>query len=134
MMREFFSGPAVLHNVPETNFEQTIKELENGNPYFDVYIFEQPMEGEPKIVGYGAITKTYSNEAGGICFWFDEIYVREGSRGMGLGSLFLEKVIAENPQVRRFRLETEPENASAVKLYQKFGFEPLGYNQFTFDR
>ncbi|MCQ2091212.1 MAG: hypothetical protein MJY85_00885 [Fibrobacter sp.] len=41
MMREFFASPAVLHNVPEKHFEKTLQELESGNPYFDVYIFEE---------------------------------------------------------------------------------------------
>lgn len=39
MMKEFFASPAVLHNVPESHFEKNISELENGTPYFDVYIF-----------------------------------------------------------------------------------------------
>lgn len=41
MMKEFFASPAVLRNVPEKHFEKTLQELESGNPYFDVYIFEE---------------------------------------------------------------------------------------------
>lgn len=130
MMKEFFSSPAVLHNVPEEHFRKTIDELENGSPYFDVYIFE--VNG--KVAGYGAVTKTYSNEAGGLCFWFDEIYIREEFRGQGIGSAFIQQVIAEHPEVKRFRLETEPENEKAIRLYKKLGFKELGYNQFTIDK
>lgn len=130
MMKEFFASPAVLHNVPESHFEKTISELENGTPYFDVYIFE----ADGKIAGYGAVTKTYSNEAGGLCYWFDEIYIREKFRGQGLGSDFIRQVIAEHPEVKRFRLETEPENEAAGRLYKKLGFEPLEYCQWTLDR
>lgn len=139
MMKEFFASPAVLHNVPESHFEKTLQELENGSPYFDVYIFEVS-EGSTcddsceHIAGYGAVTKTYSNEAGGLCFWFDEIYIREEFRGQGIGSTFIQQVIEKHPEVKRFRLETEPENEKAVRLYKKMGFEPLEYNQFTLDR
>lgn len=139
MMKEFFASPAVLHNVPESHFENTIENLKKGTPYFDIYIFEVcgndcTLENARKIAGYGAVTKTYSNEAGGLCFWFDEIYIRKGFRGFGLGSKFIRQVIDENPEVRRFRLETEPENESAVRLYKRLGFEALGYNQYTLDR
>jgi len=147
MMKEFFASPAVLHNVPESHFENTLKELESDNPYFDVYIFEvcEPVGNGANdehqvassstairiIAGYGAVTKTFSNEAGGLCFWFDEIYIRDQFRGHGMGSAFIKQVIAENPQVKRFRLETEPENQAAVRLYKKLGFEELGYNQYS---
>lgn len=141
MMKEFFAGPAVLHNVPESHFETTLQELENGSPFFDVYVFEacdelsqnENAEGT-RIAGYGAVTKTYSNEAGGLCFWFDEIYIREKFRGQGLGSSFIRQVITEHPEVKRFRLETEPENEAAVRLYKKLGFEPLSYRQFSLEK
>lgn len=91
-------------------------------------------EADGKIAGYGAVTKTYSNEAGGLCYWFDEIYIREKFRGQGLGSDFIRQVIAEHPEVKRFRLETEPENEAAGRMYKKLGFEPLEYCQWTLDR
>lgn len=141
MMKEFFASPAVLHNVPESHFERTLQELESGSPYLEVYVFETCDDlsqggnaAGARIVGYGAVTKTYSNEAGGLCYWFDEIYIREEFRGLGLGSAFIRQVIAEHPEVKRFRLETEPENEAAVRLYKKLGFEPLEYRQWTLDQ
>lgn len=141
MMKEFFSSTAVLHNVPESHFDTTLQELEENSPFFDMYVFEACDEISQngnatgtRIAGYGAVTKTYSNEAGGLCFWFDEIYIRKEFRRQGLGCRFIKQVIAEHPEVKRFRLETEPENEAAVRLYKTLGFKPLEYNQFTLDK
>ncbi len=148
MLREFYASPAVLHNVPESHFVRTLQELcgSQTSPYLEVYVFEfvgEPTQNSSRSVaglsqeplaGYAMVTRTFSNEAGGLCYWFDEVYVREKFRGCGLGSSFIKKAIADHPEAKRFRLEAEPENEAAIRLYERLGFEPLGYNQFILDK
>ena len=38
MMREFYHSPAVLHPVPDANFEATVREVLSGSPYADLYL------------------------------------------------------------------------------------------------
>ena len=39
-----------------------------------------------KIAGYGLIAKTFSQEAGGMVYWLEELYILEEYRSKGLGS------------------------------------------------
>jgi len=61
------------------------------------------------------------------------LYVRPGSRGLGIGAELVRRIIetAEALGYRTMRLDTLQTMASAVALYQSFGFrdiEPYVYN------
>ena len=130
MFDEFYHSPGVLHAVPKSHFERTLNEVYSGSPFIDCYIFEQ----NGKAAGYGQLSLTYSNEAGGICVWIEEIYVRPAFQGKGLGSEFfayLEENKADN--VVRLRLEVEPDNDGAIALYKRMGYKPLEYSQMIKD-
>jgi len=128
MAEDFYNSPAVLYPVPCSHFENTFVELMNGSVYTEGYIFEI----DESVAGYGLIAKTYSQEAGGMVVWIEEIYVKEDFRDKGLGSEFLEYV-KENIPAKRYRLETEPENSRAQKLYKRHGFEHLEYINYALD-
>lgn len=130
MVDEFYHSDAVLAPVPKQYMEDTFKELLRSEAYLLCYIFEY--EGEP--AGYALLSKSFSPEAGGIVYWVEEIYIREAYRSKGLGSAFF-KFFTENPPegTKRIRLEVEPENERAVKLYTRFGFKPLPYDQMVLD-
>jgi len=51
---------------------------------------------------------------------------------MGLGSEFIEYV-KNNIPAKRYRLETEPDNFKAQKLYKRHGFEHLEYINYSLD-
>ena len=119
MAREFYHSDAVLHPVPDTYFERTADEA---------------LECENEAAGYGLIAKTYSQEAGGMVWWIEEVYVREAFRSKGIGREFfayLDKV--KGSAVTRMRLEVEEDNTRAVALYKKLGYKPLEYAQMIKD-
>lgn len=128
MTKDFYSSPAVLSPVPESHFEATFDEIMKGSAYTEAFIFECNSE----IAGYGLIARTFSQEAGGIVIWIEEIYVKEEFRNKGLGSEFIEYV-KENIPAKRYRLETEPDNHKAQELYKRHGFEHLEYINFSLE-
>ena len=130
MFDEFYHSPGVLHAVPKSHFERTLDEVYSGSPFIDCYIFE--LNG--KAAGYGQLSLTYSNEAGGICVWLEEIYVRPAFQGNGLGSEFLNFVKTEYKNAARLRLEIEPDNDGARKLYRRMGFSELEYQSMIIDK
>lgn len=127
MFREFYDSPAVLHPVPENYHEKTLEELFSPNSRQMAYVFEK--EGVP--VGYALLSDKFSHEAGGMEWWLEEFYVREAHRGEGLGHEFLQiltqQAVMQN--IRRLRLEIEPDNFRAARLYESMGFECLPYAQ-----
>lgn len=130
MFDEFYHSPGVMHAVPKSHFERTLNEVYSGSPFIDCYIFEQ----DGKAAGYGQLSLTYSNEAGGICVWLEEIYVRPAFQGNGLGSEFLNFVKTEYKNAARLRLEIEPDNDGARKLYKRMGFSELEYQSMIIDK
>lgn len=65
--------------------------------------------------------------------WIEEIYVRPEFRQKGLGKTFFEALDRIQPAAR-YRLEIEPDNQRAERLYRSLGFEPLPYRQMVKDR
>ena len=128
MAEDFYSSPAVLSPVPKSHFEATFDELMDSSPFTGAYI----LECENEIAGYGLIARTYSQEAGGIVIWIEEIYVKAEFRSKGLGSEFI-KYVKENIPAKRYRLETEPDNIKAQELYKRHRFENLEYINYYLD-
>jgi len=59
------------------------------------------------------------------------IYVGSGSRGRGVGSLLLERLIAEAEKQGIWTLQAGifPENSSSITLHEKFGFRIVGQRE-----
>ncbi len=131
MADKFYHSSAVDHAIPIKHHEDTFNELMKSNPY----IFAYMLEYDGSTVGYALFMQTYSNEAGGMLLWLDEVYILEDYRGKGLGKA-LFKFIDENlsSKYARIRLELTPVNKKAEKLYSNMGFEPLEYLQMIKDK
>ena len=130
MCRDFFSSPAVCHEIKKEDMKTTFDLVVKGSPYLRALVMA---EGE-NILGYVLLSFTYSNEVGGMVVWIEELYVKEAYRNKGLGKQALSWIIKEYKETtKRFRLEVTEENKGAKKLYQSFGFEILPYQQMTLE-
>jgi len=130
LCREFYRSPAVLAPVPDAYIENTFRELGSPRPLAEAFFFL--CGGEP--VGYCLLTSAFSTEAGGRVQWIEELYIRPEWRGRGLArELFAGLKARRAPDVRRFRLEVEPDNEAAKRLYRRAGFGPLPYEQMVLD-
>ena len=125
MSRDFYASDAVLHNISEEYHESCFAELMRSTDYARAYI----LECAGKTAGYALLSLSYSREAGGLCLWIEELYVLPQYQGRGAAHVFF-KWLEENIPAARYRLETEPDNHKAKKLYKSLGYYPLDYEQF----
>ena len=85
----FYKTPACDHEIPQQNAERTFELLLHGTPYADCLIAEDE-NGQP--CAYCLLALTWSNEAGGLCVWLEEIMVDDERRGKGIGSRLIAAV------------------------------------------
>ena len=122
MMRVFYASPAVLSNGSEEIFHRDIDNCVSSCPYLEGYLF---LEGS-SIQGYAMVAKSFSTEFGRPCIWIEDLYIQPDCRGLGIGSRFFQFLEETYPDTV-LRLEVEEENARAVKVYEKCGFDELPY-------
>ena len=125
---EFYHSPAVAHPIPAAFYENTFQELMRSDVYAKCYILEH----EDIPAGYALLSRSYSAEAGGPVVWIEELYLRPRFRCHGLGSEFFA-FLEEHHPAARYRLEIEPDNERAARLYRSRGFEVLPYVQMIKD-
>lgn len=130
LTKAFYASDAVLHPIPEENHIKTFNELMRSDEYINCFIFEY----DNKSVGYALTAKSFSQECGGFILWIDELFVLPEYRSNGLGTeffAFLKQRI--DSSVARVRLEVEPENKKAMKLYRNLEMKKLPYLQMIKD-
>lgn len=131
MTTDFYKSDAVLHSIPIENIYKTFDELCKNSPYVKSYV----VDDEGKLKGYALLSLTYSNEAGGLVLWFEEIYIKPEHQGEGLGKKLMSYIEKKyDSKVSRIRLEIEPDNIRAKKLYENLGFTALEYSQMYKDK
>ncbi|WP_337402169.1 GNAT family N-acetyltransferase [Porcipelethomonas sp.] len=128
MCMDFYNTDGVDHSIPVSNMEKTFNLLMEGLDFAKAYVCEK----NNKTVGYILLALTYSNEAGGMVVWLDEIYVKPEFRSQGIGSELIDFVIDKyKDNAARFRLEITESNMGAKKLYLSKGFTDLSYRQMN---
>lgn len=125
IVAEFYSSDAVMAPVDSEHFDRTFDELMRSDERAVCYF----ADCDGKIGGYALAVRFFSQEAGGEVIWLDEIYMRNKYRGEGIGTALISRVFADFPLVAAYRLEIEPENEGAERLYRRLGFEKLAYEQ-----
>lgn len=130
LANEFYHSEAVLHPVPQANIDATFRELMRDGAYLEAQIIEWNEE----IAGFALWAKTYSQEAGGMVLWLEELFLRPAFRSLGLGKKYMEWMLENrDASVKRFRLEIEEDNHNAKELYLQSGFKMLDYRQMYID-
>ena len=126
----FYRSSACDHEIPPQNAERTFELLLHGSPYADCLIAEDD-DGSP--CAYLLMGLTWSNEAGGLCVWLDELMVDEAKRGSGIGRKMIAAAHEKYNTAARYRLEVTDSNVRAAALYRMLGFEELPYRQMVMD-
>jgi ribosomal protein S18 acetylase RimI-like enzyme len=81
---------------------------------------------ERAIVGYAIVIYHWSNEYGGDIAFVDELFVKPGWRGKGIGSSVLEHIAAAKTRVfKGVQLEVHPANEKAPAFYRSQGYSSL---------
>ena len=131
MVADFYRTDAVDHEVPVEIMERSFAAC--ADPDEPLLRGVLVLDGE-EIAGYVYLTFCYSAEVGGRCVFIEEIFLKENFRGRGLGKEIMAWMEGEYPEVRRFRLEVTQVNKSAIRLYEKSGYQYLRYDQMVFDK
>ncbi|HET7826616.1 MAG TPA: GNAT family N-acetyltransferase [Anaeromyxobacter sp.] len=80
-----------------------------------------------RVAGYAFLVPFWSNGAGGEVCEVDELYVRSGRRGEGLGTALFEEIDAGRfGAFAATALGVSPGNARARRLYERLGFRAAG--------
>lgn len=80
----FYKSDAVMQKILPENFAKTFDYLLNDKTYAEIYM----VKSENQNIGYFLISKTYSQEAGGMVLLIEEIYLSENYRNKGIGKEF----------------------------------------------
>ena len=128
MMRKFYTSPAVITDGSEKIFKSNVENILSGSTCAAGFVF---VDAE-KIIGYGITARSYSTEFGGECIWIEDIYIEPEYRGHGVGTKFIRYVKEIYPD-KILRLETEHDNAAALKMYKRLGFKELPYLEMVCD-
>lgn len=126
MMRVFYSSDAVLSNGSEEIFAHDVEACAGDSPYAEGYVFKEADD----YIGYAMLAKSYSTEFGKLCIWIEDLYIKPGYRGAGIGRAFFDMLFSLYGDVI-FRLEAEKENSAAISLYEKCGFEVIPYTEMV---
>ncbi len=123
-----YSSEAVSGPIPESRRIAAFEEMMRS----DAYLIGVVAECGGVAAGYGLASKMYSQEAGGIVLWLEELFILPEYRSRGLGMEFFE-YMANISGVARMRLEFAPENLRAESLYRRLGFVGVPYKQLMKD-
>jgi len=107
------------HPYDELRVRRALEPLLVDNTYGQVWV----VEGPGGLIGYCAVTWSYSLESGGRECIVDEIYVTTKSAGIGTELLTAGINAAREEGVRVAFLETETHNARARDFYVRHDFE-----------
>ncbi len=124
MMQDFYAidNYPIDIDVSKKLFQEFIADEKLGKAYLICHSTEK---STAEVVGYLILTYVFSFEYQGRIAFLDELYIKESSRGKGIGKQALDfiKEQASLTNVKLIYLELENHNESAQKLYLANNFE-----------
>ncbi len=86
-------------------------------------------EDATTAVGHVVLTLSFSMDAGGLRAFIDDLYVRPGSRGRGVGAALLAAVQSACVErgVQALHVEVGADNLTARRLYERAGYMNGGH-------
>lgn len=117
---ELFREFSVYQKLPE-RMSNTLEKMLEEKEYFHCFVAETE---EKEIIGYASWFFTYYTWSGkGI--YLDDLYVKPGFRGQGVGTFLMDKVIsfARESKCHKVRWQVSHWNAPAIAFYEKLGAE-----------
>ena len=123
MMKVFYASPAVISPMSEDILKADIEACFNPSLPLECELFI--CDGQ--TAGYAMTTRCYATEFGGMCAWLEDLYIKPEYRGMGISSRFFEHLECKCADCKLIKLEAEKENAHAVSVYKRRGFEVSEY-------
>lgn len=131
MGRDFYAGEGTLFPISDQKLLDTFDCLMRGEPGLRGCILEH----EGQVVGYALLVFYWSCEAGGQTVQLEELYLSERVRGCGLGSQFRNGCCGNTRAVQSgFAWRFGPRNQRVKKLYERYGFEILPYEQMVLEK
>lgn len=115
-----FHAEEELQSSEEVRSE-ALTPLLDGSPHGAIYLI-----GPARApIGYIIVTFGWSVEFGGLDGFIDEIYIRPGVRGRGVGSEVITSLVAmlKSVGMKALHLEVEPANDRALGLYKRCHFK-----------
>ena len=121
MSREFYCSGAVGSNITDEGREKFFKEILSGELVKGYFIRHGNV-----TAGYAICALAASQEGCGRILWLDELFIIPEFRGKGLGRKFFE-FLERGDGYDFIRLEVEPDNERALKLYRSLGYKQVNY-------
>ena len=112
---ELFKDFAAFEKLPDKMIN-TVERMTAEKEYFHCFVAEAPNK---EIVGYATYFFSYYTWIG-KCLYMDDLYVKPGYRGDGLGTLLIRKVIdfARQSNCHKMRWQVSKWNAPAIEFYR----------------
>ena len=126
MSEEFYASDAVLHKVPTQHHLSCFEELMRSEDYARAYM----LLWDGLEAGYALLSLSYSREAGGMCLWIEELYLRPEYQGRGAAHFFFDW-LEQNARAILFYIAAHKKwlvTASGQKQGQghRIGLRPVG--------
>lgn len=117
---ELFKEFAIFEKMPE-KMVNSVDRLIAEKEFFNCYVAET---NDKKIVGYATHFFSYYTWIG-KSLNMDDLYVKPGYRGKGLGTLLINKVIeyAKETKCHKLRWQVSSWNKPAIDFYKSLGAE-----------